>query len=177
MSLRSPRGVPLPSAIEADRSAPPRAIPARVFSAVLAHALEAEPEECCGLVAGTPGERYRIAVRCRNDLTLRHRLDPGNFPRDGRRGYHMNEGDYARTAVRARERGEQITAVYHSHVDCGAYFSELDQDFASRPSFPFPGADHLVIAVGGGQLLDSGLFWFDPTRGCFTGRRVVAARS
>ena len=152
-------------------------IASAVFAAVQAHAQEAEPEECCGLITGTPRDRYRIAVRCRNELTRLHRLDPDRFPRDGRRGFHMNEGDYARATARAAARGEDITAVYHSHVDCGAYFSKLDQDFAGRPSFPFPEADHLVIAVAGGKCLDCGLFQLDRVSGRFAGRRAVVARS
>ncbi|NIP98690.1 MAG: hypothetical protein GWO24_36890, partial [Akkermansiaceae bacterium] len=70
-----------------------------------------------------------------------------NFPRDGETAFYMNEGDYVRAIEHAREKGETITAVYHSHVGAGAYFSELDQAFANQQLFPFPDALHFVISV------------------------------
>ena len=62
--------------------------------------------------------------------------------------------------ARARHpgRGERVTCVYHSHVEAGAYFSEMDQDFAGQPLFPFPDADHLVVSVVGAKIVDQAIF-------------------
>jgi len=61
----------------------------------------------------------------------------------------MNEGDYLRVQVRGRKTGAgQVTGIYHSHTEGGAYFSELDQEYANQPAFPFPlDAFHFVISV------------------------------
>jgi [CysO sulfur-carrier protein]-S-L-cysteine hydrolase len=150
-------------------------MPTAALNEVFAHAREADPEECCGLISGTDDAPYRYVIRCRNDMTLHHRRDPASYPRDGRQGFYMNEQDYLRAEDDAEARGEHITCVYHSHVEAGAYFSEMDQDFAGQPLFPFPDADHLVVAVIGGKVVDQALFRRDPDG--FVGRVVVHQRS
>lgn len=144
--------------------------PRPVLSEICAHALETLPEECCGLVLGTADERYRSVTRCRNDATARHRRDPERFARDGREAFHMNEIDTLEALERAEARGERVTVVYHSHVNCGAYFSELDQEYAEPE--PFPGAEHLVVSMVGGRVQDLSLFRRDAT-GEFVGHPVV----
>jgi adenylyltransferase/sulfurtransferase len=160
--------------IEVDADAPPLLVPAAILNEVFAHAREADPEECCGLLTGTAEAPFLHVVRCRNDMTRHHRRDPETYPRDGREGFYMNEPDYLRAEDEAQTRGERITGVYHSHVEAGAYFSEMDQDFASEPLYPFPDADHLVVSVIGGKVVDQAVFRRDPVSGAFVGRVVVA---
>lgn len=156
----------------------PEVVPASVLHDVFAHAREADPEECCGLITGDDARRYRHVVRCRNDMTLHHRRDPATYPRDGREGFFMNEQDYQQAAEAAEARDEKVVCVYHSHVGCGAWFSELDQEFAEQPHFPFPDASHLVVSVMGGKVIDQALFErADAHVGTsFVGRPVVHGR-
>jgi len=170
----------LRSRIDPDADLPAAVIPAAVLNEVFAHAREEEPEECCGLITGDERVRHRRVVRCRNDMTLHHRRDPAAYPRGGGEAFHMNEQDYRAAEHEADARGEKITCVYHSHVGCDAYFSELDQEFAEQPAFPFPEADHLVVSVSGGQVLGRALFQRRPAgpadsdpRPAFVGRAVV----
>jgi len=158
--------------VDADPALEPVAVAAHVLGEVYAHARECDPEECCGLITGKGVDRYLSVARCRNDMTSYHRKDPKRFPRDGREGFYMNERDYLCAAEEAEARGEQVTAVYHSHVDCGAYFSEMDQEFADNPLYPFPDADHLVVAVSGGKVVEQNLFHRDSDTGYFVGYRV-----
>ena len=72
-------------------------------------------------------------------MNRHHRRDPFNYPRDARHAFHMRETDYQRVVREAEARGLRVTGIYHSHVNADAYFSELDQEFASQPLFPFPG--------------------------------------
>lgn len=167
--------------IEVDRALQPVVLPAAVLNEVFAHAREAAPEECCGLITGDEQERHRSVVRCRNDMTLQHRRDPASYPRDGREAFYMNEQDYLRAEDEAEGRGEQVTCVYHSHVGCGAWFSDLDQEFAEQSLFPFPDADHLVVSVVGGKVVEQALFRRERVSdgepaGGFVGRGVVCAR-
>ncbi len=62
--------------------------------------------------------------------------------------------------------------MYHSHVGTRAYFSAVDLAFASRPDFPFPPADHIVIAVVDGRVQKDqrALFRRDGPQGGFRGR-------
>ena len=163
--------------IEVDAALEPAVIAAAVLNEIFAHAREAEPEECCGLITGDERVRHRWVVRCRNDMTLHHRRDPERHPRDGTEGFYMNEQDYMKAEEEAEARGERVTCVYHSHIGCGAYFSELDQEFAEQSLFPFPDADHLVVSVVGGKVVEQALFQRRSVAALFVGRSVVCART
>lgn len=69
----------------------------------------------------------------------------------------MNEHDYRDVMHRAQQGDCDVTAVYHSHVNVGCYFSELDQEYASQSLFPFPAADHIVLSLVDGKL-EAGVF-------------------
>jgi len=135
------------SRFETDEPAPPIGIAASVLNELGAHARETEPEECCGLVLSDGRQRYGRAVRCHNEMTLRHRDDPEEFPRDGRAAYYMSMRDVLEISREADRIGERVTAVYHSHVGAGAYLSADDLAYARHPLFPFPYADQIVLSV------------------------------
>ena len=160
--------------IEIDLESRPIDLDRRILHEIYAHALETSPEECCGLLSGRKVGVYRAIHRCRNDMTQHHERDAVNFPRDGREGFYMNANDYRRAIERAEVAGEQITAVYHSHVGYGAYFSEMDQEFVERPLYPFPQADHIVLSLIDGKVGEMGLFRRDSNSGAYRGWRVVA---
>jgi proteasome lid subunit RPN8/RPN11 len=63
-----------------------------------------------------------------------------------------------RTLTEAEAKGQRVTGVYHSHANAGSYFSEMDQDFATRAGFPFPAAQHVVISVLDGLVRESAVF-------------------
>ncbi len=135
-----------------------------------AHARETQPEECCGLIAGDSEQKFRTVYRCRNDMTLHHTKDPECHPRDGKKAFHMNESDYLKALEDAEKNGETVTAVYHSHVGAGAYFSAMDQEFAEHELFPFPDVAHIVIAVWDGQVTQLAVFERSGAGGPFEGR-------
>jgi adenylyltransferase/sulfurtransferase len=163
--------------IEVNSELPPLAIEGRVLNEMYAHARETWPEECCGLITGDPSMQYQEVHRCRNEMTRLHRADPAGYPRDGRRAFHMNELDYVRVRDLAQDRGQWVTAVYHSHVGSGAYFSELDQEYAEQELFPFPSADHIVIAVLERRVSEVALFRRGRGGIGFLGRAVVPGPS
>lgn len=144
--------------IDVNRTLPPVVISARILNALREHARETHPEECCGLLTGPEAGCFAEVHRCRNEMTLLHRHDPALYPRDGETAFHINEGDVLRVAEAAEARRWLVTGVYHSHTEAGPYFSELDQDFACQPGFPFPLAQHVVISVLDGQVGESAVF-------------------
>jgi proteasome lid subunit RPN8/RPN11 len=154
---------------------PPVKIHRVLLNELYSHALEADPEECCGLITGTAAARLSRAHRCRNDMTLLHESDPVAYPRHGRRAFHMNETDYMNVDRDAKAHSEVVTGVYHSHVNAGAgvYFSEMDQSFAAQELFPFPDASHIVLSVSG-RIVTTGVFDRDRSTGLFVGRTVEA---
>jgi proteasome lid subunit RPN8/RPN11 len=162
--------------IDLDPSLPPVAISGRVLNEICAHARETQPEECCGLIMGNGIERFRSVHRCRNEMTLQHKKDPESYPRDGRKAFYMNELDYMKAQKQAEEEGEQPSAIYHSHVGAGAYFSEMDQQFAEDVLFPFPGVAHIVIGIWERQVTEVGIFESEENGAGFVGRQLEVRR-
>lgn len=163
------------SRIEVDAAAPPLPIAGHILEELERHAVEAYPEECCGLIIGDEVTRYRRAYRCGNEMTARHQRDPVAYPRDGRAAYYMNEQDYMRALKEARADGRDVTAVYHSHVGAGAYLSEMDLEYAQSELFPFPQADQIVLAVYERIVQASAVFC--RIEAGFQGRTVMRADS
>jgi len=161
--------------IELNPEIEPLAIPGRVLNELCSHALEAQPEECCGLVTGTDDDRFRSVYRCRNEMTMRHRTDPTHYPRDGREAFYMSDSDLLRALADSEARGEHVTAVYHSHVGADAYLSEMDQAYLAQELFPFPDAAQLVIGVWDRRVSRVGVFERATPGGGFVGRFVEAA--
>ena len=160
--------------IEVSRSLSPVTMAARLLNELVEHARETLPEECCGLLTGSAPGSYQQAHRCRNDMTMLHQQDPMSFPRDGRMAFHMSEVDYLRVQKEADQGGHHVTAVYHSHTDAGAYFSELDQEFASQHAFPFPDAHHIVVSMVAGLLKETAVFQRIEEPPGFEGRLLVS---
>jgi [CysO sulfur-carrier protein]-S-L-cysteine hydrolase len=160
--------------IDVNRILPPVLMSPRLLNALREHARETHPEECCGLLTGPTAGRFEVAHRCRNEMTRLHRLDPAAYPRNGRRGFHMNEADVLRVAEEADARRWLVTGVYHSHADAGPYFSELDQEFARQAGFPFPLAQHVVISVLDGLVGEAAVFRRIDGTPDFEGRVLIA---
>jgi len=156
-----------------DLDLPSLEIPRRVLNELYQHALETLPEECCGLIVGDDDERFRALTRCRNEMTLRHREDSEAFPRDGRDAFYMSPLDYMRVHEKAEAEGKRVTIVYHSHVGADAYLSAMDREHADSVLFPFPDADHIVVAVIGSKIDSVACFRREADRS-FVGRTIVS---
>jgi proteasome lid subunit RPN8/RPN11 len=90
----------------------------RVRAAVLAdierHAREAWPQECCGLLIGTPDE-IAFAVRASNRAA------------DPQRRYVIDPQDHFAAIRLAREKGLEVVGAYHSHPGSQPVPSETDR--------------------------------------------------
>ena len=89
-----------------------------------AHAREASPEECCGLIGGVHhGAAHKTVYRLRNVARRR------------RNAYEAAPEDLFRAQRLMRERGEQLLAIYHSHPQSSEPVpSEKDVRLAYYPS-------------------------------------------
>jgi proteasome lid subunit RPN8/RPN11 len=118
-----------------------RSLKSEVLTAVLAHARETAPAECCGVLIGTEGHVVE-AVRTRNiaGRPTRFEIDPKD---------HLD----ARRSARAR--GLDIVGFYHSHPHSPAAPSDTDTAEANYP-------DHLHLIVSlASDPPETRLFWFD----------------
>ena len=103
-------------------------IASHVLDAIVAHARECRPGECCGILVGQD-ERVVASVRARNldDNPSRFLIDP----RD-----HI-------TAIKdARAQGLDIVGFYHSHPHSEAYPSPTDLAEAA-----YPGVLYLIVGL------------------------------
>ncbi len=132
---------------------PPVTYGPEVLDAV-ARACEAEPSrEACGFVVRRGGALEVVVVP--NAADALHASDPASFPRTSRDGYVMDARAQLRIFRELDATGARIVAVWHSHVEAGAWFSEKDRSDAVIEGQPvLPGVEYLVFAVRGGRVAE-----------------------
>lgn len=125
------------------------------------HALEDYPDECCGLVA-VDVEGSQVVHACENIQNKMHELDPVEHPRTARTAYRMDL-QLLKIQTATEDAGGKLSAIYHSHIDCGAYFSEEDQTAAQFDGEPaYPELTYLVVSVVDGKVDNGKAFsWSD----------------
>ena len=130
------------------------------LAAMHAHAREAYPDECCGMIIERDHRVEIVRVsNVQNDL---HAQDPDRFPRTAATGYTMGP-DAAPTLIRS-ERGElRLLAIYHSHPQREAYFSQEDrkQALGARGEPIYPQAGYIVMSVRNREVRATKLFVWD----------------
>ncbi len=155
-----------------DAGLAPVELPATLMLEVYAHAREAYPEECCGLLVGRAGGPPERVVRC--DNVQNRRRAQGESELDATRGFWIDEQQLLRELRSAEARGDELLVVYHSHPEAGAYLSHTDVRAALGPDGAplWPGVTHLVVSVREGAAREAVLYAFDAESGGFVGRPV-----
>ncbi len=140
-------------------------IDAAALAEMRAHAEEAYPEECCGVVLATPsGQLVRRMTNVQSQL---HAQDPVAHPRDARTAYDFDSRELLEVIRMGDRPGWTILVFYHSHPDHGAtaYFSATDKAQALTPWEPvepaYPGTVYVVFAVCEGAVTDGKAFTWD----------------
>lgn len=139
------------------------------FDAIVAHARETYPDECCGFIVERDGGEE--VVRVTNVQNEMHEKDPEQFPRTAKTAYTM--GPDSVPILLAIDRGTlRLRAFYHSHPEHDAYFSAEDrkQAFGSWDEPNFPDAVQIVISVYDRTVKETAAFVWDEK-----GRDFVAA--
>ena len=89
------------------------------FAQMVAHAEATYPNECCGAMLGSVdaagNKRVKVALL----------LDNVSAGSQAAR-YELRPQDLLRADREARAQQLDVIGIYHSHPDCGAYFSETD---------------------------------------------------
>jgi len=117
------------------------------------HALSEYPDECCGIITGN--DDTQTVHHCENIQNRLHAEDPLRFPRDARTAYFIDRTEFDRVISSSLVKGEKVLALYHSHAEHEAYFSE--EDVAAQTVFgepEFPDALHVVISVMNQKIHD-----------------------
>jgi proteasome lid subunit RPN8/RPN11 len=103
---------------------------------LIAHAREDAPNECCGVVAVTPGDPVSAT---RVHRALNTAASPLRFEVDGLELLHTIE------AIEAD--GSELGAIYHSHTRSVPYPSQTDINFAAN----WPGVEWIIVGLAGGE--------------------------
>jgi proteasome lid subunit RPN8/RPN11 len=122
---------------------------------------EADPHrEVCGFVLRRGGALHVEHVV--NAADRHHDADPVRFPRTSRDSYLMDPMDLLRVYREIESGSAEIAAVWHSHVEVGAYFSAKDRaDALVNGSPAVPGAEYLVLGVRRGRVAEVRRFRWD----------------
>lgn len=119
-------------------------------------------EEACGYLAGPleSGPLIDQAVELENLANKYHAVDPEGHPRTGREYFKINGMKFEKAMQTAREGGRAVKVFFHSHLDCGAYFSAEDAASMTMGGTGDPTYDlaYLVTAVDKGEVTAHRLF-------------------
>jgi len=94
-------------------------IDSRYAKEMVAHALEDDPNECCGILAGKDGETFNL-YRMMNAEASPYR-------------YSMDGAALLKVYTEIDDNGWEIVAIYHSHTHSEAYPSDTDVRLATWP--------------------------------------------
>jgi proteasome lid subunit RPN8/RPN11 len=127
------------------------------LAARLAAAALADPgQEVCGFAIENAAGRLEL-VPVRN--VAGEVQGPKGLPGNARRAFLADPSAHLALTRRMRVEGGRITAVYHSHVDAPARLSSVDLEQALQGGEPLqPGVDQVIIATGGGKVLEIRVF-------------------
>ncbi|MYF65816.1 MAG: M67 family metallopeptidase [Chloroflexi bacterium] len=115
-------------------------LPAEIRDAMVQHALEEDPNECCGILGGAGGivlQHYRITNTEKS---------PYRYSMDGR---ELNQ-----VLRELDDNGWEMQVIYHSHTHSPAYPSDTDVRLAANWPDPY----YLLVSLMDKQSPDVRLF-------------------
>ncbi len=141
-------------------------IPEEILDEIYRHAREDFPNECCGWLTGPKGgdevSRVRRAVNAYDPMT-----HPTASDRTAESAYVI-DGDDLLELNRTLDDENPPMAIYHSHPNGRAYFSETDRRVATDPwgDGPVYPVSQLVVGIDAERVVEARLFdWDDSVKG------------
>src|SRR5690606_27135656 len=131
----------------------------------------ARDEEACGYLTGPLGDSALCdeATELENLANKYHQVDPEGHPRTGHDYFKINGLKFEKAIAQARIAERAVKVFFHSHLDCGSYFSEEDAASMTMggeggPTFELA---YLVTAVDEGKVTAHRLFIWDGASASF----------
>ena len=100
-----------------------------LIDAIVVHAREEAPNECCGLVSGREGTAVQV-FPARNEMA-------------SPLAYNVHPQDLLRITSEIDDRGEELAAIYHSHTRSPAEPSQTDINLAAN----WPDPVYLICSI------------------------------
>ncbi len=143
----------------------PLKIPQQILDAMVAHARELDPYECCGLLAGTNGtvvRHYRVTNTVATDTQALEVFTTADVKRLGHLAeqtraevaYFMDPKEMLAIFKDMRERGLELAVIYHSHTHSPAYPSTTDVGLAY-----YPDTAYLIVSLENKAKPDLRAYW------------------
>jgi proteasome lid subunit RPN8/RPN11 len=104
------------------------------WQAMVVHTEGTFPKEGCGVMVGKDGVVRRAVAL------------PNVYDGPQEDFFVMDPKDLQRVDEEARNAGEQVVGIYHSHPDCDAYFSKRDLEHSC------PWYSYLVLSIRSGKF-------------------------
>lgn len=140
-----------------------RAVLSRIEEA--GRAAYARDEEACGYLTGALAQPLHCdeAVELENLANKYHKVDPEGHPRTGHDYFKINGLKFEKAIQQEKDAGRAVKVFFHSHLDCGSYFSEEDAASMTMggeggPTYQLA---YLVTAVDKGEVTAHRLFIWD----------------
>jgi proteasome lid subunit RPN8/RPN11 len=108
------------------------------WAAMVQHAREIYPNECCGAMLGSVDGGAKVV---REALPLENAFEGAQAAR-----YQLRPEDLLAAGRVARQRRMELIGIYHSHPDCDACFSQTDLQ-NSCPWYSF-----VVLSIKNGEF-------------------------
>jgi proteasome lid subunit RPN8/RPN11 len=108
------------------------------WAAMVAHARQTYPNECCGAMLGSAADGSKVVVEA---VPLENA-----YSGEQRSRYELRPADLLAAEKAASDRRLDLVGIYHSHPDCDAYFSKTDLE-NSCPWYSF-----VVLSIRGGEF-------------------------
>lgn len=124
------------------------------------HAVQTYPDECCGAIVGSFGERDKNVT---DVLPLQNRRSG----REARRRYLATAEDVRAIEQAAGERQQDVLGFYHSHPDHPARPSEFDREHA------LPWYAYIIVSVGGAGPTEVACWTLSDDRSGFQRERLA----
>jgi [CysO sulfur-carrier protein]-S-L-cysteine hydrolase len=122
-------------------------------------------EEACGYLEGPANDPLAIdrAIELENLANKYHQVDPEGHPRTGHDYFKINALKFEKAIRQGIENARPVKVFFHSHLDCGAYFSAEDAASMTMGGTGAPSFDlsYLVTAVDEGKVTAHKLFIWD----------------
>ena len=112
-------------------------ISASLLAEVESHALEALPEECCGVLVGHEESSETVKTATVESVWRTANVDPG----DRSRGFSIRPEELLRVHKQARDCRQEVIGYYHSHPGASAIPSGRDLAAAG------PGVSYLILGL------------------------------
>lgn len=140
-------------------------IPQQILDAMVAHARDLDPYECCGLLGGVNGtvvQHYRItntvaknaqAITVFDDAAVK-KLGHLSEQTRAEVAYFMDPREMLAAFKDMRQRGLDLAVIYHSHTHSPAYPSMTDVGLAY-----YPDAAYLIISLEDKARPDLRAYW------------------